>query len=255
MRTLVLASALFLLAGPAGAQQDEANLSPVAKKIKGAMDSEIRSEEERERDDNRLPLQTLEFFGLREDMRVLELIPGGGWYTKLLGPVLADEGELYVAIGTSRVAALIESHPELSRVKVLEVDTAVTPTETRSIFELTEFSFDLERVDLALTFRNMHNFTPESRGFMNAAVFEALKPGGHYGIVDHTRRHMQPLTLENRRRADPVEIIKEVLEAGFEFVGYSDLHYRPDDELLYEVGRKTVTGNTDRFTFLFRKPG
>jgi predicted methyltransferase len=65
---------------------------------------------------------------------------------------------------------------------------------------------------------------------------------------------MEPMTAENRRRADVVEIMKEVLAAGFEFVDYSDLHYRPDDELRYEVGRHTVTGNTDRFTLLFRKP-
>ena len=55
-------------------------------------------------------------------------------------------------------------------------------------------------------------------------------------------------------RADVVEIIGEVLQAGFELVDYSDLHYRPDDELRYEVGRKSVTGNSDRFTLLFRKP-
>jgi predicted methyltransferase len=51
-----------------------------------------------------------------------------------------------------------------------------------------------------------------------------------------------------------VLVIKEVQAAGFEFVDYSDLHYRADDELEYEVGRRSVTGNTDRFTFLFRKP-
>jgi predicted methyltransferase len=65
---------------------------------------------------------------------------------------------------------------------------------------------------------------------------------------------MEIMTNENRRRADPVQIIHEVLAAGFVFVDFTDLHYRPDDELRYEVGRKTVTGNTDRFTLLFRKP-
>ena len=53
---------------------------------------------------------------------------------------------------------------------------------------------------------------------------------------------------------DPVLAIREIQAAGFEFVDYSDLHYRPDDELRYEVGRRTVTGNTDRFTLLFRRP-
>jgi predicted methyltransferase len=56
------------------------------------------------------------------------------------------------------------------------------------------------------------------------------------------------------RRMDPVQAIKEIEAAGFEFVDYSDLHYRPDDTLQYEVGRRSVTGNTDRFTLLFRKP-
>ena len=65
---------------------------------------------------------------------------------------------------------------------------------------------------------------------------------------------MEPPNNENRRRADPVMIIKELLDIGFEFVDYSDLHYRADDELEYEVGRRSVSGNTDRFTLLFRKP-
>ena len=65
---------------------------------------------------------------------------------------------------------------------------------------------------------------------------------------------MEPMTSENRRRADPVQIIQELMDADFEFVDFADLHYRPDDELRFEVGRKTVTGNTDRFTMLFRKP-
>jgi len=62
------------------------------------------------------------------------------------------------------------------------------------------------------------------------------------------------MTNEVWRRADPMQITKELLDIGFELAAYSDLHYRPDDELRYEVGRKSVTGNTDRFTMLFRKP-
>ena len=65
---------------------------------------------------------------------------------------------------------------------------------------------------------------------------------------------MEPGNSENRRRLDPVVVVKELLDVGFEFVGYSDLHYRADDELEYEVGRRSVSGNTDRFTLLFRKP-
>ena len=86
------------------------------------------------------------------------------------------------------------------------------------------------------------------------AVFEALRPGGLYGVVDHTRRHMEPDSAANVRRVDPVAAIEETLRAGFEFVDYSDLHYRPGDDLSLEVGDERVSGRTDRFTLLFRKP-
>jgi predicted methyltransferase len=81
-----------------------------------------------------------------------------------------------------------------------------------------------------------------------------LKSGGIYAVVDHNRRHMQADDNENRRRMDPVLAIKEIQAAGFVLADYSDLHYRPDDELRYEVGRATVTGNTDRWTLKFIKP-
>jgi predicted methyltransferase len=65
---------------------------------------------------------------------------------------------------------------------------------------------------------------------------------------------MEEQNSANRRRVDPVLAIKEIQEAGFEFADYSDLHYRADDELRYEVGVKSVRGNTDRWTIKFRKP-
>ena len=70
--------------------------------VNAALESDVRSEQERGRDANRKPLETLQFFGLEAGMSVLELVPGGGWYTKVLAPVLADEGELALAIGAGR---------------------------------------------------------------------------------------------------------------------------------------------------------
>ena len=107
--------------------------------------------------------------------------------------------------------------------------------------------------DIVFTFRNYHNFDAAGRAAMNKAAYDALKIGGTYAVVDHTRRHMEADNPENRRRLDPVLAIKEIQQAGFELVDFSDLHFRPDDELRYEVGRKTVTGNTDRWTLKFVK--
>ena len=226
----------------------------VERKITAALESSVRTEADVARDWDRSPLETLTFFGLQDDMRVLELLPGGGWYTKILAPVLRENGELYVAIGTGNVSQNLVSLPEFDHVNVVDIGVSMERTGPFGTNVIPPFDFGLSDIDMALTFRNMHNFTPEGRANVNAAVFKALKSGGLYGVVDHSRRHMEPMTAENRRRADVVQIIKEVLEAGFEFVDYSDIHFRPDDELRFEVGRKTVTGNTDRFTLLFRKP-
>ncbi len=228
--------------------------SNVKDKISAAMEGDIRTEAEVERDRNRKPVETLEFLGLKDDMRVLELLPGGGWYTKILAPTLRENGELYVAIGTSRVNRDLLTEDGFDHVKVLDIGVSSKRTGPFRTSNIGAFEFGVSDVDLALTFRNWHNFTPEGRHNMNAAVYKALKSGGHFGVIDHTKRHMEPMTAENRRRADPVQIIHEALAAGFEFVDFADLHYRADDELRSEVGRKTVTGNTDRFTLLFRKP-
>lgn len=223
-------------------------------RLEAAMASDIRSDRERARDPNRRPAETLAFFGLRHDMRVLELFPGGGWYTKLLGPVLREHGKLYVALRTDRIREVIASTPELDRVEVLDVNPDMPMTATRGVFELEELSFWEEDLDMVLTFRNAHNLTPAGRHNLNLAVMEALRPGGLYGVIDHTRRHMEPDRAANVRRVDPVRVIHECEAAGFEFVGFSDLHYRPVDGLDLEVGNEAVTGRTDRFTMLFRKP-
>ncbi len=223
-------------------------------KVEAALAAESRPEADVERDRNRKPLETLKFFGLEDDMTVLELIPGGGWYTRVLAPVLAEKGKLYVALGTGRVSESVLTEPGFEKVEIIETDANIRRPEGSRYYALDDFEFGISGVDMVLTFRNVHNFDAESRDRMNRAVFDTLKSGGLYGVVDHTKRHMEPENPENRRRIDPVLVIKEMLDIGFEFVAYSDLHYRPDDELRYEVGRRTVTGNTDRFTFLFRKP-
>ena len=237
-------AALFVLAAVAPAHAD------LAEAVAEAQAADVRTEQERARDANRKPAETLAFFGLQPSMRVLELVPGGGWYTKILAPVLYDEGELFVSIGTDRVKDNLLGEPGFDRVKIIEADG-----EFRRVGRLFEgLSFQAEGMDLVLTFRNLHNFTADGRAAINASAFAALKPGGHYGVVDHTRRHMQQENAENWRRMDPVLAIKEIEATGFEFVDYSTLHYRLDDELRYEVGRRSVRGNTDRFTLLFRKP-
>jgi len=226
----------------------------VEAKLKAAMKAEIRTDAETERDRNRRPVQTLEFFGLRDDMKIVELIPGGGWYTKLLAPVVKENGEYYAAFGTSRISKNLGSKPGFEHMQIVAEDSKMYRKEGARLYTLEAEGLGVEDADMVLTFRNYHNFDAEGRAAMNNGAFGALKSGGVYAVVDHSRRHMEGDTPENRRRFDPVKAIKEIEAAGFEFVDYSDLHYRADDELRYEVGRKSVTGNTDRWTLKFVKP-
>ncbi len=223
-------------------------------KLKAAMASDSRTDAEKERDRNRRPVETLEFFGLRDDMVIVELVPGGGWYTRLLAPVVKENGQYYAAIGTDRVSRTVLTEPGFEKAKVIATDSKLFRKEGDMHYTLETSGLGVTDVDMVLTFRNYHNFGPEGRALMNQAAFDALKPGGVYAVVDHSRRHMEPDNPENNRRTDPVMAILEIEAAGFDFAGYSDLHFRLDDELRYEVGRKTVTGNTDRWTFKFVKP-
>ncbi|HSC13921.1 MAG TPA: methyltransferase [Gammaproteobacteria bacterium] len=248
---VAVVAASFLAAAP---HAQPANPTPFQQRVIAAMQGDIRTPEERARDVNRMPAEILEFFRMRENMRVIEILPAGGWFTKILAPVLKNEGKLYVthpagfyADAYRRIANL----PGLEEVE--EIDWGSTSGGSGGPFGPSG-RWDVQPVDMAVTFRNYHNFSPADRATVNRSVFDALKPGGYYGIVDHTRRHNEPDNRENRRRVDPVLVIKEVQEAGFELVDFSDLYYRPNDALALEVANPQVNDRTDRIALLFRKP-
>jgi predicted methyltransferase len=222
-------------------------------KLEAALAMEHRSMGNRDRDDNRNPVEAMRFCRLRDSMTVIEFGPGSGWYTEILGPVLQEKGRLIVAYKGSwmdKLDALL-ARDFMSAVAKHPIDISWSAEEKR--FDVGDIIYNVNGADLALNIREYHNLNTEGAERVSRATYDALKPGGYYCIIDHTRRHMEPRNQENWRRADPVRVILEVQAAGFELVDYSGLFFKPDDELRYEVGRKTVTGNTDRFSLLFRK--
>jgi predicted methyltransferase len=227
---------------------------PIKEKIEAAMASDLRTQAEVDRDRNRRPVQTLTFFEVEDDMKVVELIPGGGWYTKLLAPALNEKGEYFAAIGTSRIETNLSDKPGFEKMRIVAKDAELYREEGARFYSMKATDLGVTDADVVLTFRNYHNFSEQGRKKMNELAFNALKPGGIYGVVDHTARHMEPQNSSNRRRIDPVLAIEEIQEAGFVLVDFSTLHYREDDELEYEVGAKSVSGNTDRWTIKFMKP-
>jgi predicted methyltransferase len=243
----------LVASGPAPHAQP-ANPTPFQQRVLEAMQGEMRTPEERARDVNRLPAEILEFFRMRDDMRVIEVLPAGGWFTKILAPVLEENGKLYVTHPVGFYADAFQRVANLPGLeKVEEIGWGASAPGSGGPFGPSG-RWDVAPVDMAVTFRNYHNFSPADRAAVNRSTFDALKPGGYYGIVDHTRRHNEPDSRENARRVDPVLVIKEVQDAGFEFVDFSNLYYRPNDALELEVANPAVNDRTDRIALLFRKP-
>jgi len=222
--------------------------------IDAAMKMDYRTEADTKRDRNRSPVQALSFFGFEQSMKVIEFAPGNGWYSKILAPLLADKGELHLAYKKEWLTGMDEllNHDAFKSTHKLPIELSWNSKDYR--YDLGELSFGMTDADMVLNIREYHNFNDEDKAKLNKAAFDALKSGGTYVIIDHSRRHMAAETRELGRREDPVNVIIDVQHAGFILEKSSDIFYRPDDELRFEVGRKTVTGNTDRFTLVFKKP-
>lgn len=223
-------------------------------KLEAALAMNHRSIENQDRDQNRDPVAAMDFCRLRDDMTVIEFGPGAGWYTEILGPVLREKGRLLIAYKDSWMNSLdtLLAQDFMSAVEKNPID--ISWNSEKQKFNIGNIVYNVDNADLALSIREYHNLSEEGAKRLNEETYRALKQGGYYCIIDHTRRHMEPTYFENRRRADPVLVILQVQAAGFDFIDYADIFHKPDDELRYEVDRKSLEKNSDRFSLIFRKP-
>lgn len=248
-RTLAL-SALVLLAPTLSSAQS------ISDKIMAAMGAEYRTDAERARDADRDPVAAMEFVGLRDDMTVVEFLPAAqAYYTKILGPVLVDNGHLMVVDSQATFDRWDESWTGLDRFKMthqVPIENNYSRNEGRYVPGELDFGLPDGSADMFLHFREYHNFNEADNGRVNAKVFSTLKSGGTYVVVDHTRRHMQAETGELGRREDPVDVILQVQAAGFVLDRASDMFFQESDDLTQEVGK--IPNMTDRFFLVFKKP-
>ena len=159
-----------------------------AHNLEQSVNSEERSKENVERDKFRHPYETLKFFGVEPEMKVVELSPGGGWYTEILAIYTYDEGELITAPYSASLSDYAKRSREAFEAKLNSKDIY----EKVKIVDLFGKLSENETVDAVLTFRNVHNWLGED-GSGVKKVFEqsyaALKPGGILGVVEHRANH------------------------------------------------------------------
>ncbi|MFK7988712.1 MAG: class I SAM-dependent methyltransferase [Sandaracinaceae bacterium] len=228
-----------------------------------------RSDDNRTRDAYRHPLETLTFFGIQPNMHVIEVRPGGGWYTEILAPYLRDQGELVAAIPSAegrraqyrqRFLDRQSSRPDVFG----GLETVVF--EPPAPIELGEDG----STDMVLTFRNTHNWVgDEGERQAFEAFFRVLRPGGVLGVVQH--RAAEGADPQAGTGYVPEAYVIEVAQAaGFVLEESSELNANPNDTHdhpegvwtlppVYRLGdadRATyeAIGESDRMTLRFRRP-
>ena len=265
IRSILATSALMMLcATPLVARSTAANSAIVA-----AVADTHRTGANRLRDKYRHPVETLNFFGMKPQQTVVEFLPGGGWYTEILAPLLNQRGH-YIALAGSTPKA------QASLTKLLAGGATRYAGATSASIDTATGKSNVSpgSVDVVLTFRNVHNLIfdgPQTAPRVFAAFFTMLKPGGTLGVVDHRLPESRDSALEKSsgylKRST---VVKLATAAGFRLVGESQVNANPRDTADYPKGvwtlpptldegekdrdRYLAIGESDRMTLKFVKP-
>ena len=231
--------------------------APVPGNIAAAVADANRPDADKQRDANRKPAETLGFTGVKQGALVAELIPGGGYFTRLFSKAVGSKGHVYALVPAPLADAPADVPDFAARVKVIAADpNYANVSVVVEPFSQLAVPAPVDLVWTSQNYHDLHNFPGLDVGVFNKMVFDDLKPGGIYLVLDHAAEPgAGARDTKTLHRIDPDSVKKEVLAAGFVFVGSSDLLGRPDDSHSQKVFDPAVRGKTDQFILKFRKPG
>ena len=230
-----------------------------AHNLEQSVNSEDRSPDNVARDIYRHPYETLSFFGIKPDMTVVELNPGGGWYTEILANYIHYPGTLITAQGSYYFEGFekkMNSNPMYGRVEIVNLNSNLAEPNS---------------VDAVITFRNLHNWLGPEMDSIFGNSFRALKPGGSFGVVEHRAKPGTDFeTMKTSGYVTEDHAIEVALKHGFELVEKSEINANPKDTKDHAKGvwtlpptyrlkdkdkeKYSAIGESDRMTLLFRKP-
>ncbi|RMV78230.1 hypothetical protein ALP05_02906 [Pseudomonas caricapapayae] len=267
---IALSLATLMLPGISQAASPDAHISDeqYATVLKGPW----RAKENSARDTYRHPQQTLQFFGVRADQTVIEITPGGGWYSEILAPLLKDRGHYIAALqAPSSHESSKQAADHLK--KKFQADPARYANAGFVEFDPQKPVFGApDSADQVLTFRNVHNWIEaDDARQMFTGLFDVLKPGGVLGVVDHRGNEGADLqSIKQSGYLPTAYVVKLATEAGFELQAQSEINANRKDTKDYEAGvwtlppalklgdkeraRYLAIGESDRFTLRFVKP-
>ncbi|HEV2622028.1 MAG TPA: methyltransferase domain-containing protein [Frateuria sp.] len=258
MRTLVLAAtiALALPTAFAHAAPSARNVGHQAQPpyLTAAIDDPAR-QADRTDDARRKIAQVMAFAQVKPGDKVLELIPGSGYFTRVFSGVVGPHGHVY-ALWPNEYAA--ESASDVANLRKL----AKQP-HYANVSVLTQPAAQLsapESVDVVFTSQNYHDYPDKFMGHVDPValdkqVFRALKPGGVFVVIDHVAPSGSGMSdTDTLHRIDPAIVKQQVESAGFVFDGQSSALRNPADPHTIKVFDKSIRGHTDQFMYRFRKP-
>jgi predicted methyltransferase len=268
-----LAAALVACAALVGACTEVTSRQTTAEELTTILAGDQRTSEERARDVYRHPKETLLFFGIRPEMKVLEVWPEPGWYTEIIAPLLRAKGQYYAGV----IAADPANKHITQRLESFRAKLAARP-EFYDRVVVVSFPGDVgtavpaASLDMVVTFRNIHNWMSQGTApQMFAAMYRALKPGGVLGVVEHRGNPAVPQDPQAKSGYVNEDHAIRLIEAqGFRLVAKSEINDNPKDTKDYEQGvwtlpptyrlgakdhdRYAAIGESDRFTLRFVKP-
>jgi predicted methyltransferase len=202
--------------------------------------------------------ELIRFAGVDAGATVIDVYPGGGDWTRIFSDVVGPEGRVYSFV-PAEVAHFKNDPVGLMRTLAEEPGRGNIDAVSASLSALTEVTKPADVLWLHLFYHDLHTALIEDKGVtadaFNRAVFEALKPGGRYVIVDHRAADGSGTTeAQSLHRIDPVSVCEEVEAAGFLLIEESTILANENDPHSIKVFDSSIKGKTDRFIYLFEKP-
>jgi predicted methyltransferase len=242
------AFAVVLLASTTGAVAADA----VPPAVSAAVADAARPAADKERDAARKPAESVAFAGIKKGDKVVDIMPGRGYFTRIFSKVVGDGGVVYAATPAPRPNAPAGSPDpaaganaiaaEYKNVKVISMMNLTVPEPVDVVWT-------------SLNYHDIHNQPNDAYVAFNKAAFAALKPGGTYIVIDHAAAPGSGAKDANTlHRIDPEIVKTEVTAAGFKFDGQGDFLKNPQDPHTSRVHEEAIRGHTDQFILKFTKP-
>src|SRR6188768_2422996 len=228
----------------------------VPKAVAAAVADPARPQADRDRDADRKPAECITFAGLKPGQRIADLLPGGGYFTRIFSGVVGPKGEVIAVAPPKRPDAPPDRPEPSAAVRAIAADPHYQNV-TVSVEKVAELKLP-EKLDMVWTSQNyhdVHNIKDIDVGAFNKAIFDSLKPGGIYIVIDHVAEKGAGFTVTSTlHRSEPDAVKAEVMAAGFEFVGSSDVIANTADDHTARVFEQGMHDKTDRYVLKFRKP-